>query len=157
MRKLTLAVVAVLLLAAVAGADDKADAVASVRKFFDSFNNGEMKSAVVICNVQSPVIDEFPPYAWSSCAEWANAYAAFAKKNGTTDGMVKASEPKVAEVNGTRAYVVIPVRFSYRRGGKDVKEPDATFTAALEKIGKTWLIKSLDLVALADRGTRSAQ
>ncbi len=142
MRKTTLAVVAVLLLAAVAGADDKADAVASVRKFFDSFNKGEAKTAVAFCKVQSPVIDEFPPYAWSSCAEWANAYAAFAKKNGTTDGLVKASEPKVAEVNGNRAYVVIPVTFSYRQGGKDVKEPDATFTAALEKIGKTWVIKS---------------
>ncbi len=142
MRKITLAVVAVLLLAAAAGADDKADAAARVRKFFDSFNLGDMKSAVALCKVQSPVIDEFPPYAWPSCAEWANAFSAFAKKNGMTDGIVKASDPKVAEVNGTRAYVVVPVRFSYRQGGKDVKGPDATFTAALEKIGKTWIIKS---------------
>jgi hypothetical protein len=59
-----------------------------------------------------------------------------------TDGMVKASEPRDAEVKGTRAYVVIPVTFSYVKGGKDVKEPGATFTAALEKIGKTWVIKS---------------
>ena len=142
MRKITLAVVAVLLLAAVAGADDKADAVASVRKFFDSFNKGESKTAVAVCKVQSPVIDEFPPYAWSSCAEWANAYAAFAKKNGINDGIVNASDPRDVEVNGNRAYVVMPVRFSYVKGGKDVKEPDATFTAALEKIGKTWLIRS---------------
>jgi hypothetical protein len=142
MRKITLAVVAVLLLAALAGADDKADAVAGVRKFFDSFNKRESKTAVAVCKVQSPVIDEFPPYAWSSCAEWANAYAAFAKKNGITDGMVKASDPRDVEVNGSRAYVVMPVRFSYVKGGKDVKEPDATFTAVMEKIGKTWVIKS---------------
>lgn len=142
MRKITLSVVVVLLLAALAGADDKADAVSSVRKFFESFNKGEVKTAVAMCKVQSPVIDEFPPYAWPSCAEWANAFSGFAKKNGITDGMVKMSDPKVAEVNGTRAYLVVPVRFSYRQGGKDVKEPDATFTAVLEKIGKTWVIKS---------------
>jgi hypothetical protein len=142
MRKTTLVVVALLLLAAVAGADDKSDAVASVRKFFDSFNKGEAKTAVAFCKVQSPVVDEFPPYAWPSCAEWASAFAAFAKKNGMTDGMVKMSDPRDAEVNGNRAYVVVPVTFSYLKGGKQVKEPDATFTAALEKIGKTWLIRS---------------
>lgn len=142
MRKIILPLVAVVLLAAVAGADDKADAVASVRKFFDSFNKGEVKTAVAMCKVQSPVIDEFPPYAWPSCAEWSAAFAAFAKKKGMTNSMVKMSDPKDVEVNGNRAYVVVPVTFSYQQGSKNVKEPDATFTAALERIGKTWLIRS---------------
>jgi SnoaL-like domain len=142
MRKLTFAVIAVLLLSMLASADDKSDAVATVHKFFDSFNKADVKAAVATCSAQSPVIDEFPPYAWPSCGTWANAFSELAKKNGMSDGHVSMSEPTVTEVNGKYGYVVAPVSFSYKKDGKTVNEPPAAFTAVLEKTGTAWRLKS---------------
>src|SRR5450755_399773 len=74
-----------------AAATDKTDVVATVRKFVDGFNKGDMKALTATCADQASIIDEFPPYEWhgaGACAKWTDDYGADAKKNGITGGSV---------------------------------------------------------------------
>lgn len=116
--------------------------MATVHQFLDGFNRNDLKNAVTACAPQSSVIDDFPPHAWqgNGCAQWAESYAAFAKAQGATGGVVTIAPPTRLSVDGNTAYVVAPATFSYKLHGKPVTEPGATFTLALKRIGGNWKI-----------------
>jgi ketosteroid isomerase-like protein len=143
MRKL-LAVVGVMMLAAIAAtASDQTDAMASVRRFVDGFNKGDMKSGLAACADQASVIDDFPPFHWNgpgACGDWAKAYDDWAKANGVTEGVVSLGKTRHIAVVGDTAYVVMIAGFNYKDHGKPKRESGATFTFVLHKNGSGWLI-----------------
>ena len=124
-----------------AAATDKTDVVATVRKFVESFNKGDMKGLTATCADQASIIDEFPPYEWhgsGACAKWTDDYGADAKKNGITDGVVTLGAPRHVDVTADRAYVVIPANYKFKQNGKAVQETGSTLTIALQKNGDAW-------------------
>jgi hypothetical protein len=142
MRKLALVLV-VMTLAGTAVADDKADALGTVKAFIDGFNKGDVKAALATCASPSSVVDEFPPYAWqgpTGCADWAGDFDANAKKEGITPGDVTIAKPRHAEVKGDRAYLVLPAKYAYTLKGKKITQKGATFTVALQKQAGAWKI-----------------
>jgi ketosteroid isomerase-like protein len=134
---------AVGLAAGPAAASDQTDAMATVRQFIDGFNKGDVKSAVAACASPVSIVDDFPPYAWqgpTACADWAADFEATAKNEGITDPVVTLQKPRLVDVVGDRAYVVVPASYDYKAKGKKVKESGATFTVALQKLPAGWRI-----------------
>ncbi|MGA8576824.1 MAG: nuclear transport factor 2 family protein [Candidatus Cybelea sp.] len=117
--------------------------MATVHQFIDGLNRGDSKTALAACATQASIIDEFPPHEWhgpAACADWAAAYAAEAKKDGITDGIVTLGQPWYLAVTGDRAYVVVPATYAYEEHGKPVTERDSIFTVALRKSSMGWRI-----------------
>jgi len=129
--------------AANAAASDKSDVMKSVSQFVDAFNKGDTKTAAAACADQTAIIDEFPPHEWhgsGACSTWMNDYDSDAKKNGITDGNVTLAKPRHVDVNGDRAYVVVPASYTYKQKGKPVKESASMLTVALQKSSADWKI-----------------
>jgi hypothetical protein len=124
-------------------ASEQSDVVAKIHQFIDGFNRGDAKTALAACAPSASIIDEFPPHEWEgdhACADWANAYAADAKRAGITDGIVRLGEPWYLSVTGARAYAVVPAKYAFKEHGKPVTEQNSIFTVALKKTSTGWLI-----------------
>lgn len=142
MKRLALAFAMVLFAAAPAAADDKKDVMVRVHQFVDGFNKGD-PAAAAACADETSILDEFPPHEWhgsGACLKWMGDYDADAKKNGITDGLVTLGAPKHLDVNGDRAYVVIPSSYTFKMKGKPMKETGSMFTFALHKGASGWRI-----------------
>ena len=143
MRRCVSVFVLVILAVSTAAAQDKTAAVAPIRQFVDAFNKGDAKALAATCADQTSIIDEFPPHEWhgaNACAKWMTDYVADAKKNGMTEGKVTMGNPRHADVNGDRAYVVVPTTFSFKLNGKPTKEEGSSLTVALQKGAGGWRI-----------------
>jgi len=145
MRNLSLCIAAVAFSAVSATpafASDQTDAFAAVKKFDDSFNKGDMKTALGMCTDQAIIIDDFAPHVWSGtgCSGWAGALDAYNKKSGITDGIVSLGKPWHTDVTGDRGYVVVPVKYTYKQNGKPVVESGSVWTLALQKAASGWKI-----------------
>jgi hypothetical protein len=141
MRAAILAVVGVLA-AAPALASDKTDVAATIKAYNDAFTKGDTTAANALCASPAVVIDDFAPHVWqgpTACADWAAAFAAFAKANGDTDAVVTIGKPHQLTVTGDRAYAVFPAKFAYKEHGKPVLQP-GTWTFALQKLDTGWRI-----------------
>ena len=143
MRKLSIVIASILLVAGFASAADNADVMKPVHQFIDGFNKGDAKSALAACADEAYIIDEFPPYEWhgpGACGKWAADYDADAKKNGITPGSVTLGKPRHIDVAGDRAYVVVPTTYEFTQRGKAVKQTGATLSVALQKLPAGWRI-----------------
>jgi ketosteroid isomerase-like protein len=142
--RLTLAAGFTLVFAAGAAAATEQTAVmATVHQFIDGFNKGDAKTALAACASPVSIIDDIPPHEWhgpTACADWANDYNANAKKNGITDGIVTLGAPWHIDVTGDRAYIVVPVKYTYTQNGKPVTESGSVLTVALKEIAAGWRI-----------------
>jgi len=117
-------------------ASDKTDVMAVVHKWA-SIDPSALGS---ICDDETTVIDSAPPYEWhgsGGCSKWLNDYGAFVKQNGMTDGHAVAGKARHIDITGDHAYVVVPLTYSYKQGGKDVHET-ATGTFTLHKTASGW-------------------
>jgi len=129
--------------AGTAAASAHADVMAPVHQFIDSFNKGDAKTALAVCASPAVIIDDFPPHVWNgptACADWSNAYDANAKESGITNGIVTLGTPWHIDITGDRAYVVVPVSYTYKQNGKPVMESGSVFTVALKKLHAGWRI-----------------
>lgn len=147
MRKLSMAIAAAVLAAgpvaasAQTPATAKAEVMATVHQFVDGFNKGDTKALLAACADQTSIMDEFPPHEWhgaGACAKWMSDYDVDAKKNGITDGVVTAHNPWHVDINGDRAYVVMPSDYAYKQNGKPAKEVGSVFTLVLQKDQAGW-------------------
>ena len=126
-----------------ASAAEKTDVMKVVRQFVDAFNKGDTKTASAACSDQASIIDEFPPHEWhgeGACMKWMGAYDEDAKKNGITDPVVTLGRATHVDVNGDRAYVVVPANYIYKQKGKTLREIGSRLTIALAKEGGSWRI-----------------
>lgn len=142
MRNLMFAI-ALALTVTPAAASEKADVMATVNRFNDGLNKGDVKTALAACASPASIIDEFPPYAWQSataCADWASAFAAYNESNGITEPVATLGKPRHVDITGDHAYVVLPATYTYKEHGKKVREAGSTLTIALQKSASGWLI-----------------
>lgn len=121
-----------------------ADAVmATVRSYVDNLNKGNTAGVIAACAKESAIVDEFAPYEWhgaDTCARWVSALTAHNKAIGLTKGVNTLRKPRRIDVDGDRAYVVVPADFRYTLNGQQGAEIDATFTVALHKEAGGWRI-----------------
>jgi ketosteroid isomerase-like protein len=122
-----------------AQSSDSVDVQATVEKWVAHFNSGDIKAFVAGCDSNAAVIDGFPPYSWTSCAEWMAAYAANSKSIRLTDGHLSISEPVSSFPAPGLAYLVYPAKFTDQEDGKPVAYI-GTWTITLRKAGNRWLV-----------------
>jgi ketosteroid isomerase-like protein len=140
MRRVVIAF-AVVMAAGPAAASEATDVVAPVHQFVDALNKGDTKTALATCAAEASIVDEFPPHSWlgpTACADWANDFVAYNKKNGITGAIVTLGKPTHVDVTGDRAYVVLPAKYTYKQKGKQVTESGSTMTVALQKGATGW-------------------
>lgn len=125
---------------AIAAGAESAALIAVERQFVAGFNAGDVEREVATCAPTTAIVDDFPPHLWKSCAEWARAYAAWAKQNGVTNGTVVLGKPLHVDVDGSVAYVVNPTTFSSRHHGKVVTMTGSIWTVILGKSAGRWRI-----------------
>jgi ketosteroid isomerase-like protein len=145
MRLLTSAALVLLALAVPAGAQtSNAELMAPIQKFVDSFNKGDTTAAAAThaSTADLVIVDELPPYAWqgaSAFQSWIADLGLDAQKNGITEPAVKLSAPSRIEQSADHAYVVVPAVYTFKRGGKAMRE-SAHMTFVLGKDPGGWLI-----------------
>ncbi len=140
---LTFAVFAIVFSALMsAAASDKADVVAVVQKWTDSFNSSDLEASRAVCAPDAVVRDDFPPHVWQgpdACGQWFKGYVAMAAKSSVTAGKIVVGVPSHLDVESSSAYLVAPVTLSFNRGSKPVKEKGVV-TMALHKGDAGWRI-----------------
>src|SRR5258706_353922 len=125
MRKLIMVLAFALGASASAIASEATNVMATVNRFVDGFNKGDLKSAAAACADQMSIIDEFSPHLWQGAgafSKWVDDFDADAKKKDVTDGFVTLSKPRHIDVTEDRAYVVAPADYSLKQKGKTMKE-----------------------------------
>ena len=145
MRKFMLAFMAVLICAPVALAAPADDVAAPVRQFIDSFNKGDIDASLATyAQGEITIIDEFAPHRWTgphAAQDWAAAYDKHAQATGVSDGVVKYATPTRIEVEGDRAYVILPTEYLYLEHGQPMDEK-GQITAVLHKENGVWKIRA---------------
>ena len=145
--KLSLPAFAVVVLAAMLSrptvVQAQADVIKPAHEFMDSFNKGDIEGAVAACADAVAIVDEFAPFVWhgsGACSTWIKDYDADAARRGVADGAVTLGTPLHVDVDGNRAYVVIPSTYAFKLKGKPVKETGSLFTFAMLKGPNGWRI-----------------
>src|SRR3954447_24552215 len=128
MRYTVLGAIAWLVMAGAASAQPpNAEVTAPIKKFLDNFNKGDAAGAAAaqLLDDDYAIIDEVPPHLWrgkNGFQAWAADLEADGKKNGMTGMMVTLAAPSRSVVGADTAYVVVPATFTYKQGGKAMKE-----------------------------------
>lgn len=121
-----------------ASASDESDVNAVIQKWVDDFNKGDLKSFVAACAARTSVVDGFPPYAWQTCGDWMNAYAANNKAIQAPDGTLSIGKPLYTELTADRAYMIYPATFTDTQKGKKIVYI-GSWTMTLEKRRNGWV------------------
>ena len=114
---------------ATAPAVDAADAAlaAPIHQFIDAFDKGDLKTAAAAYESDGVVIiDEVAPHLWrgsEAFSTWAADLIADGKAHGLSDERVDLGPLTREEVNGARAYVIVPAVFSFRQGASPCGRP----------------------------------
>lgn len=116
---------------------DLEDVQATVDKWVGDFNRGDFKSVIDACGKTAAIIDGFPPYAWSSCADWIAAYDANNKAISASQGRLAIGAPTYSEISFDRAYVIYPATFTDTQKGKPVTYK-GSWTMTLRKMLDGW-------------------
>ena len=130
-----------MLTAVTAFASDKSDVMVPINQFADGLNKGDIKSALGGCAEQTSIVDEIAPYEWhgpGACGNWANDFGAYLKKNEMTDMIARLGKPRHLDIDGDRAYVVVPTSLTYKIKGKAGKQTGSMLTIALQKGAGGW-------------------
>ena len=118
---------------------DMEEVQATVDKWVGDFNRGDFKSFIDACGKSAAIIDGFPPYAWSSCADWMAAYDANNKAISAAQGRLAIGAPAYSEVSFDRAYVIYPATFTDTQKGKPVTYK-GSWTMTLRKMLDGWTV-----------------
>ena len=148
MKKAILALLVCVPLAPAAKAAVTGDVAAPIRQFIDAFNSGGAEAEYAACaKGDIVIIDEFAPHLWvgpRAPQQWAADYDKHAQATGVTEGRVTYGAPTRKEVEGDKAYVIVPTVYLYKERGKPlIEEGQLTLTLHVEagawKItGWTW-------------------
>ena len=147
MRHLALVVLAVLCIGPAAQAQTTdAEVMGPITKFMETFNKGDVAGAASTHAAGGDVVivDEVPPFVWrgpGAFQGWAGDLAAYDKKNGISDEHVAISAATRTEVDGDRAYVIVPAVYTFKQGGAAMRA-SAQMTFALKKESAGWLIQA---------------
>jgi ketosteroid isomerase-like protein len=130
-------------LTSAAAASEETEVMSVVQQWVGALHKGDKKAFVALCDDQSTIIDDFPPYEWQgsgACSAWWTDYEVLAKKYGMSDSSVVLGKPLQIYVNGDHAYVVTRDQFTFQMDGKAMKQSNAIHTIVLKRKNSGWHI-----------------
>ena len=115
-----------------------------LHRFINGFNpSGNVETALTACTSQTKIVDEFPPYHWESCADWA---AARARLRGVAHLVVTLPAGGGGGMSGKRppyhAFVVAQPTLTYEYAGMLLEEKHDLLTVELTGSSRGWYIVS---------------
>jgi hypothetical protein len=131
------------LVAGPVAASDKTDVMAAVHQWIDGFNKGDTKSALAACADEGAIIDDIAPHEWHGsgmCSKWMSDYEAWATKNDFTEGNATPGKARHIDVDGSSAYVVLPMTLAFKDHNKPMKETGSLVIMSLSKGASGWRI-----------------
>ena len=116
---------------------------APIRAMEAAFNAGDVARAKAT-HVDSPsILDEVTaPFVWTGSTafdDWIGTLGRSEAARGRTDGHVVFGPATRETVEGDRAYVYMPSRYTFKQGGRPMRET-GTITFALVKQANAWKI-----------------
>ncbi|HUD57171.1 MAG TPA: hypothetical protein VMR02_18200 [Terracidiphilus sp.] len=143
MKKAMFALLVSTLCAPAAIAATAGDVTAPIRQFIDAFNSGDTKAEYAACaKGDIVIIDEFAPHLWVGVhapQQWAADYDKHAQATGVTEGRVTYGLPTRKEIEGDKAYVIVPTVYLYKERGKALTE-EGQLTLTLRVEAGAWKI-----------------
>ena len=140
---LALTLASALLAGSAAHAGDAA-VEATIRKFGEAFNKGDVNAAKALHVAAPTIIDELAPHYWSGPKAfdgWLSDLGKAEAAEGKTGAKVAISAPTREIVSGARAYVIAPSTYTFKQKGATLREvAQVTFVLTKEKAG--WKILS---------------
>jgi hypothetical protein len=139
----SLTAASILLFASAAQARD-AGAEATIRRFGEAFNKGDINAAKALHISAPTIIDEVAPYAWSgpkAFDSWLSDLGKSEASEGKTNGQVAIGAPTREVVSNGRAYVIAPSSYTFKQKGVTLREV-AQMTFILTKETSGWKIAS---------------
>lgn len=144
MKLISLAIAfAALLIAPMASARD-AGIASTIRTMMDGFNKGDIAAVKALHVVDPTIVDNVAPYAWSGAGsfdKWLGDLAKSEAVAGKSDGKVWFGGSVDEQISGDHAYVVAPCTYTYKQGGKTVRE-SGFIAFVLVKEGAAWKVAS---------------
>ena len=134
---------AALLIAPMASARD-AGIATTIHMMMDGFNKGDIAAVKAVHVTDPAIVDNVAPFAWSgagSLDKWLGDLAKFEAAAGMSDGNVWFGDAVDERISGDHAYVVTPCRYTYKQGGKTMRE-SGFMAFVLVKDGPTWKVAS---------------
>lgn len=129
-------------LSTIAVAADEPAPIATVQRFLEAFNKGDLKAAEATHASEVAIVDEIPPYFWKG-REAFKGWLADLTEDGIaheiTDGQMKLGNTIREETKGDAAYVVVATEYSFKEKGTPMRSP-AQMTFALNKDRGLWRI-----------------
>lgn len=123
-------------------ASDRANVLAVVHKWVDSFNKGDSASALATCAEESAIIDDIPPYEWhgvGACKAWYNDINAWFKKNNAVFEHDSVDKVRNVEITGDHAFAVVSATFTMKV--KDAPQSEkGIWTFGMKKGDQGWRI-----------------
>jgi ketosteroid isomerase-like protein len=119
------------------------DPMATVRKFVDAFNKGDVKVMAETCAVPMSILDGLPPHVWhgpTACEDWYRDVMAAGEHEGPTGYAVSIGKPWHFDVRGNFAYVVVPAAMTFTVHGNKATQSGSVFTLALREHPAGWQI-----------------
>lgn len=127
---------------ATAALADEPKPIATVQKFLDAFNKGDLKAAEATHAAEVAIVDEFPPFQWrgrEGFKGWLADLTEHDAESGITDGHMKVGDTIREETSGDAGYVVLATEYSFKQNGTPMREP-SQMTFALKKEKTGWRI-----------------
>jgi ketosteroid isomerase-like protein len=134
---------AALLVAPMASARD-AGIATTIKTMMDGFNKGDIAAVKAIHIVDPTIVDNVAPFVWSgpgSFDKWLGDLGKAEAAAGKSEGNVWFGESVDEQIAGDQAYVVAPCRYTYKQGGKTVRE-EGFIAFVLVKVGAAWKVAS---------------
>lgn len=116
--------------------------IATVQRFLDAFNKGDLKTAEATHATEVAIVDEMPPYHWrgrEAFKAWLADLTEYDAARGVTDGHMKLGDLVREETTGDAAYVVVATEYTFKQNGTPMREP-SQMTFALKKEKAGWRI-----------------
>lgn len=119
--------------------------MATVHKYIDAFNKGDIAGMVASFAVPASILDGMSPHVWQgpkAAQDWYRDVLAEGKQHGASDYFVTLGNPLHHDVTDDSAYVVAPATMTFKVQGKEITQTGALYTVALRKLPDGWRIAS---------------
>lgn len=136
------ALVAALMFTTGAGAADGPPPLATVQRFLEAFNKGDLKAAEATHATEVAIVDEIPPFHWKgreAFKAWLADLTEHDLAREVTDGNMKLGATIREETSHDAAYVVVATEYGFKEKGTPMRAA-SQMTFALKKDKGLWRI-----------------
>lgn len=116
--------------------------LATVQRFLEAFNKGDLKAAEATHATEVAIVDEFPPYYWKgrdAFKAWLADLTEYDLAGEITDGNMKLGATIREEADHDAAYVVVATEYGFKQKGTAMRA-SSQMSFALKKDKAGWRI-----------------